>query len=96
MTPETLDLHELNHQYLLCLRDHALRDPASAAARFGVSACLVNAVTTMPLTALRSASQIDQVLFSCVLSGDDLLNLVRADIQTRSALAAITCAEVES
>lgn len=89
MTVTTKNIHDLNHQYLLAMKEHALRDIADASQRFGVTVEFAKAVADMTQQELKTAAQTGNLLFRSCLTPSDLGNLVRADDTLRNVLSVL-------
>ncbi|NMG28377.1 flagellar transcriptional regulator FlhD [Aromatoleum evansii] len=89
MTVTTKNIHDLNHQYLLAMKEHALRDIADASQRFGVTVEFAQTVTDMTQQELKTAAQTGNLIFRSCLTPNDLGNLIRADDTLRNVLGVL-------
>ncbi|MCK9985430.1 MAG: hypothetical protein AzoDbin1_01902 [Azoarcus sp.] len=92
MTVTTQNIHDLNHQYLLAVKEHALRDISDASTRFGVTVEFAQAVADMSQSDLKTAAQTGNLIFRSCLSATDLCNLIRADDTLRNVLSVLASA----
>lgn len=89
MSVTTKNICHLNHMYLLAVKEHALRNMADAATRYGVSVEFATAVMEMTQEELRAVSQSSNMLFRCPLTATDLKRLIRADDALRDILSVL-------